>query len=134
MKIGIPKEIKTNEYRVAMTPQGVSDLVKLGHDVLVESHAGDGSGFVNSDYSAAGAWIVATPDEVWNVQVVVKVKEPIPCEYQFFKKDLILFTYLHLAAPGNLELTLKLIETGVCAIDYLRWLGMSAGGHRTIPQ
>jgi len=117
MIIGIPKEIKNNENRVAITPSGVSYLKKEGHDVLVEINAGIGSGFSNEEYSAAGATIIDTAKEVWNTsEMIIKVKEPLPSEYGFFRKGLILFTYLHLAAEK--ELAEALTESGVTSIAY----------------
>lgn len=117
MIIGIPKEIKNNENRVAITPSGVSYLKKEGHDVLVEINAGVGSGFTNEEYSAAGAQIIDTAKEVWDKsEMIIKVKEPLPSEYGFFRKELILFTYLHLAAEKGLAKALK--ESGVTSIAY----------------
>lgn len=116
MIIGIPKEIKNNENRVGLTPGGVFDLVYNGHTVLVERNAGNGSGFKDEDYLEAGAKIVATAEEAWNVDMVIKVKEPLPEEYGFFKKGLIIFTYLHLAPEP--ELTKALLEKEVVAIAY----------------
>jgi len=94
MIIGVPREIKNNENRVALTPSGVASLVAQNHVVKVETEAGLGSQFTNEDYQQAGAEIVSQ-EEAWNVEMVMKVKEPLQEEYQFFKKDLILFTYLH---------------------------------------
>ncbi|MER1985183.1 MAG: alanine dehydrogenase [Solibacillus sp.] len=116
MIIGIPKEIKNNENRVGMTPGGVFELLKNGHEVKVETNAGLGSGFTNEAYTEVGAKIVTTPEEVWDVDMVIKVKEPLPQEFTFFKKDLILFTYLHLAPEP--ALTKQLIEKEVVAIAY----------------
>ncbi|GKU83751.1 alanine dehydrogenase [Niallia sp. NCCP-28] len=117
MIIGIPKEIKNNENRVAITPSGVSFLTKEGHDVLVEANAGIGSGFKNEEYSAAGAKIIDGAKEVWDAsEMIIKVKEPLPSEYGFFRKGLILFTYLHLAAEK--ELAKALTENGVTSIAY----------------
>ncbi|WP_431027390.1 alanine dehydrogenase [Lysinibacillus sp. LZ02] len=116
MIIGIPKEIKNNENRVAMTPSGVFELVKNGHTVKVETDAGHSSGFTNEAYQEVGAEIVGSAKEAWDVEMVIKVKEPLPEEYGFFKKDLIVFTYLHLAPEP--ELTKQLMEKGVTAIAY----------------
>ncbi len=117
MKIGIPKEIKNNENRVAITPSGVHMLVQHGHQVFIESDAGEGSGFTDADYEAAGAIILGRADYVWNeAEMVVKVKEPLPSEYSYFRRDLVLFTYLHLAAEA--ELTSALADSGVTAIAY----------------
>ncbi|MGP7816964.1 alanine dehydrogenase [Niallia sp. 01092] len=117
MIIGIPKEIKNNENRVAITPSGVSFLKKGGHEVLVENNAGIGSGFTNEEYADAGAKIISAAAEVWNASdMVIKVKEPLASEYVYFRKGLILFTYLHLAAEK--ELAQALAEKGVTAIAY----------------
>ncbi|RKL66106.1 alanine dehydrogenase [Salipaludibacillus neizhouensis] len=116
MIIGVPKEIKNNENRVALTPAGVVSLLKAGHSVQVETEAGVGSGFTDESFSEAGAKIAYTASEVWNAEMVMKVKEPLPEEYTHFRKGLILFTYLHLAAePG---LAKALTEKGVTAIAY----------------
>ncbi|MBA2873803.1 alanine dehydrogenase [Thermaerobacillus caldiproteolyticus] len=116
MKIGIPKEIKNNENRVAITPAGVMTLVKAGHDVYIEKGAGSGSGFSDEEYVKAGAAIVDTAEEAWSMDMVMKVKEPLPEEYGYFREGLILFTYLHLAP--ELELTKALIDKKVVAIAY----------------
>lgn len=116
MRIGVPSEIKNNENRVAMTPAGVFQLVKNGHGVFIQSGAGLGSGFTNEQYMMAGATIVDTAEEAWSMEMVMKVKEPIPQEYGYFRKDLILFTYLHLAP--ELELTKALTQSGVTGIAY----------------
>ena len=117
MIIGIPKEIKNNENRVAITPSGVSLLVNGGHEVLLENNAGVGSGFTNAEYVVAGAKVVETPAEVWNTaEMIMKVKEPLTSEYTYFRKGLILFTYLHLAAEK--ELAKALTEKGVIGIAY----------------
>lgn len=116
MRIGIPKEIKNNENRVAMTPAGVVNLVNYGHEVYIETDAGLGSGFTDSDYMNAGATIVSTAEEAWSKEMVMKVKEPLPTEYTYFREGLILFTYLHLAAEP--ELTNALLEKKVVAIAY----------------
>jgi alanine dehydrogenase len=116
MIIGIPKEIKNNEYRVAIAPAGVAAFVKEGHQVMIESDAGIGSGFTDNDYKAMGAKI-ANVSEVWsNAELIIKVKEPMPSEYMHFRKGLILFTYLHLAAEP--ALARALMEHGVTAIAY----------------
>ncbi|MDT2826952.1 MAG: alanine dehydrogenase [Enterococcus viikkiensis] len=116
MIIGIPKEIKNNENRVALPPSGVFDLSKRGHKVLVEKSAGAGSAISDDEYREAGATIVEDAATAWSADMVMKVKEPLPEEYQYFRKDLLLFTYLHLAA--NKPLTEALIESGVNAIAY----------------
>ncbi|MGJ7912823.1 alanine dehydrogenase [Neobacillus sp. LXY-1] len=116
MKIGVPKEIKNNENRVAMTPAGVVNLLHFGHEVYIEKGAGLGSGFADEDYQAAGAKIVDSAKEAWSKEMVMKVKEPLPDEYQYFREDLILFTYLHLAPEP--ELTKALIAKKVVGIAY----------------
>jgi alanine dehydrogenase len=116
MIIGIPKEIKDHEYRVAMTPGGVRQLAELRHQVFVETEAGTGSGFIDADYRAAGAEIVPDATAAWSADLVVKVKEPLPSEYAFLRPDLILFTYLHLAAER--ELTLEMLNRKVTGIAY----------------
>ncbi len=117
MRIGIPKEIKNNENRVGITPAGVLSFKNNGHDVFVETNAGLGSGFTNEDYIGAGATILNSAKEVWeSVDMIIKVKEPIACEYQYFRKDLVLYTYLHLAPEP--ELTKALKESGIIAIAY----------------
>ncbi|MCM2981310.1 alanine dehydrogenase [Niallia circulans] len=117
MIIGIPKEIKNNENRVAITPSGVSYLKNSGHEILVEQNAGIGSGFTDEEYAAAGAQIIDSAAQVWNTaEMIIKVKEPLASEYQYFRKGLILFTYLHLAAEQ--ELAKALTENGVTGIAY----------------
>ncbi|MEK4627636.1 MAG: alanine dehydrogenase [Solibacillus sp.] len=116
MKIGVPKEIKNNENRVAMTPAGVLSLIANGHEVYIETGAGLGSAFTDEDYLLAGAQIVNTAAEAWNAEMVMKVKEPISSEYGYFREGLILFTYLHLAPEP--ELTKALLENRVVGIAY----------------
>lgn len=116
MIVGIPKEIKNNENRVAITPAGVTALVQSGHEVRIETNAGLGSGFTDDDYRAVGATIVPTAADAWAADMVMKVKEPLPQEYGFFREGLILFTYLHLAPEP--ELTKALMEKKVVAIAY----------------
>ncbi|CAG5796347.1 alanine dehydrogenase [Streptococcus pneumoniae] len=114
MLIGIPKEIKNNENRVALTPAGVHSLVSRGHRVLIETNAGLGSGFTDADYQKQGAEIVATAGEAWAAELVVKVKESLSSEYGYLRDDLLLFTYLHMAAAPELAdamLTAKTPET-----------------------
>ena len=113
---GIPKEIKNNENRVALPPSGVFDLTNRGHQVLVEKDAGKGSAITDEEYAAAGATIIDSAADVWAAEMVMKVKEPLPEEYQYFRKGLLLFTYLHLAA--NKPLTEALVNSGVNAIAY----------------
>jgi alanine dehydrogenase len=114
--IGVPKEIKTREYRVGMTPAGVRMLTSKGHKVLVEKGAGEGSGIKDSAYTDQGAQIVATAADAWAADLVVKVKEPLVSEYGFFREGQILYTYLHLAP--ELELTKKLAEKKVASVAY----------------
>jgi alanine dehydrogenase len=114
--IGVPKEIKTREYRVGMTPAGVRSLTSRGHKVLVEKSAGDGSGIKDAEYVAAGASIVQSAAEAWGAEMVVKVKEPLPTEYGFFRDGLVLYTYLHLAPEP--ELTKQLAAKKVSAVAY----------------
>ncbi|MFQ3542502.1 alanine dehydrogenase [Halobacillus rhizosphaerae] len=116
MRIGIPREVKNNENRVAMTPAGVISLVNAGHEVFVETNAGEGSSFIDEQYQEAGAAIVSTAKEAWSQEMVMKVKEPLPEEYGYFYEGLILFTYLHLAPEP--ELTKALIDNKVVAIAY----------------
>ncbi|MDR2565210.1 MAG: alanine dehydrogenase [Bifidobacteriaceae bacterium] len=115
MIIGVPKETKTSEQRVALTPAGVRELTARGHRVVVESGAGAGSGFADAQYSGAGA-LIGTTAEAWAAELVVKVKEPIAPEYGYLRPDQILFTYLHLAAaPALVD---ALIQAGTTAIAY----------------
>ncbi|MCR2803983.1 alanine dehydrogenase [Paenibacillus soyae] len=116
MKIGVPKEIKNNEYRVGMTPASVLSYVKAGHEVWIEAGAGAGIGFTDEDYALSGARIVETAAEAWSADLVVKVKEPLPQEYDYFREGLILYTYLHLAPEA--ALTKALVDSGVTAIAY----------------
>jgi alanine dehydrogenase len=114
--IGVPKEIKTREYRVGMTPAGVRSLTSRGHTVLVEHDAGTGSGLRDAEYVAQGARIVPSAADAWAAELVVKVKEPLPAEYTYFRKGLILYTYLHLA--NEPELTRALARAGVAGVAY----------------
>ncbi|MCZ0754701.1 alanine dehydrogenase [Anoxybacillus sp. J5B_2022] len=117
MIIGVPKEIKNNENRVAITPAGVMSFVQAGHTVIIEKDAGIGSGFTNEDYASAGAQIIDHAQDVWaQADMVMKVKEPLASEYGYFRPGLVLFTYLHLAAEPELARALK--EKGVTAIAY----------------
>jgi alanine dehydrogenase len=117
MIIGVPKEVKTQEYRVALTPAGADALVRAGHRVMVENGAGQESGFLDSDYRKAGARIARTAGEIWEkAEMIVKVKEPLASECRYFRPGLILFTYLHLAADR--ALTLALMKKKVVAIGY----------------
>ena len=117
MKVAVPTEIKNNEFRVAITPAGVHELVGNGHEVLVQAGAGLGSSITDEAYKAAGAKIVATAEEAWAAaDVLLKVKEPIASEYKYFREGLVLFTYLHLAAEP--ELTKALVDAKVTGIAY----------------
>ena len=116
MIIGVPKEIKNNENRVGITPAGVIDFVKNGHEVWIETTAGLGSGYIDQEYSSVGATIVPSAQVAWSADMVIKVKEPLASEYQYFHEGLILFTYLHLAPEP--ELTKALVDHKVVAIAY----------------
>lgn len=117
MNIGIPKEVKTDEFRVASTPLNVSAFVKAGHKVYVQKSAGEGSGFSDKEYADAGAVILESAKELYaNSTLVVKVKEPQASEYEFLNESHTLFCYLHLAPVK--ELSLELMKKGVCAIAY----------------
>jgi len=116
MRIGVVKEIKADEYRVALTPAGALELSQRGHEVLVEAGAGEGSAFLDEAYLTAGARVVSV-DEAWEqADLLLKVKEPIASEYRRLRPDLVLFTYLHLAADE--PLTAALVESGVSAVAY----------------
>jgi len=117
MTIGVPREVKDHETRVGVVPSGVSELVEVGHTVLVEAGAGKGSTIHDEEYRKAGAEVVPTASDVWNrADLVIKVKEPQPSEYSCFRPDLVLFTYLHLAPLP--ELTEALVSSKVTAIGY----------------
>jgi alanine dehydrogenase len=117
MKIGLPKEIKDNEYRVGLTPAGVNALVNAGHTLFVQKTAGEGSGFTDDQYVKAGAKLVETADDAWGEgDMVVKVKEPIAPEYPRMRENQLLFTYLHLAP--ELELTKQMMERKVTGVAY----------------
>jgi alanine dehydrogenase len=117
MIVGVPKEVKDNEYRVALTPEGARELTHLGHRVLIQKDAGQGSSLYDQRYERAGAEIVNTADEVWReAELVLKVKEPIPEEYDRLQEGQILFTYLHLAAGK--ELTEVLVQRKVSGVAY----------------
>jgi alanine dehydrogenase len=116
MKIGVAREVKPDEYRVALTPAGARELVQRGHEVLVETGAGEGSAFADQSYQAVGARIVAA-DEVWEAsELLLKVKEPIEPEYGRLREGLVLFTYLHIAADELL--TRALLDSGITAVAY----------------
>jgi alanine dehydrogenase len=114
--VGVPKEIKVREYRVGMTPAGVRSLTSRGHSVLVERDAGAGSGIRDAEYEAQGARIVPCAADAWGAELVVKVKEPLPTEQDYFRKGLVLYTYLHLA--NEPELTRALARSGVVGVAY----------------
>jgi alanine dehydrogenase len=114
--VGVPRETKTREYRVGMTPAGVRILTSRGHRVIVERGAGEGSGIADAEYVAKGATIGPTAADAWGAEMVVKVKEPLDTEYGFLRPGLILYTYLHLAAAP--ELTMRLVQNGVAAVAY----------------
>ena len=117
VKVGIPREVKNNEYRVAITPAGVNELVRAGHEVYVEADAGVGSSITDHEYVAAGAKILPTADDVWGTgDLILKVKEPIAEEYPRMREGQVLFTYLHLAADK--PLTEELVKRGVTGIAY----------------
>ena len=117
MLVGVPREVKNNEYRVAITPAGVHELVRHGHEVLVETQAGVGSSIPDGDYVAAGARILGSADEVWGAaELVLKVKEPVAAEYHRMRAGQTLFTYLHLAADK--ALTQELVARRVTGIAY----------------
>ncbi len=117
VKVGIPREVKNNEFRVAITPAGVHELVRHGHQVVIEQGAGEGSSITDAEFVAAGAQILPTADEVWAAaDLLLKVKEPIAEEYHRLRKDQTLFTYLHLAASR--ECTDALLASGTTAIAY----------------
>ncbi|MEI8214894.1 MAG: alanine dehydrogenase, partial [Actinomycetota bacterium] len=117
MLVGIPKEVKNNEFRVSTTPAGVHSLVIAGHTVFVEKSAGVGSAISDAEYVKAGATILDTADEVWaKSEMIIKVKEPVAEEYHRMRKGQILFTYLHLAASR--ECTDAIVKSGITAIAY----------------
>lgn len=117
MKIGLPKEIKDNEYRVGLTPAGVQALAHAGHTVYVQKTAGEGSGFTDDQYVKAGGQLLDTADEIWAAgDMIVKVKEPVAPEYPRMRADQVLFTYLHLAP--ELELTKQMLERKVTGVAY----------------
>jgi len=117
MVVGVPREIKDNEFRVGLVPSGAAALVRAGHSVLVETGAGAASAITDEEYRAAGAEVVDSAADVWNrASLIVKVKEPRPGEYQFLRKDLSIFTFFHLAADH--ELAAELIKNRTTAIAY----------------
>lgn len=116
MIIGVPTEIKTREYRVGINPGGVLSLTRAGHEVRIQKGAGLGAGITDKDFESAGAKIVPTADDAWGAELVMKVKEPLPAEYKYFRPGLVLYTYLHLAPLP--ELTKELMAKKVRAIAY----------------
>ena len=117
MKVGVPKEVKNHEYRVAITPAGAHELVRAGHEVFIQHDAGTGSALPDADFVAAGASILPTADDVWQAgDLILKVKEPVAEEYHRMRKDQVLFTYLHLAASR--ECTDALLGSGITSIAY----------------
>ena len=117
MRIGVPSEVKNHEYRVAITPAGVNEFTRYGHEVLVESGAGIGSSLTDDEFAAAGAKIAASYEEVWQeAELILKVKEPIPIEYDRMQPGQVLFTYLHLAASR--DCTRALLDGKVTGIAY----------------
>ena len=117
MIVGVPKEIKNNEYRVGLTPKSVDEITSIGHDVYVENNAGFEIGYTNQNYIESGAKIINSAEEVYkSSELIVKVKEPLSSEFNFINKDNILFTYLHLA--GNKDESIELAKTGVTGIAY----------------
>ena len=117
MVIGVPKEIKNNENRVALTPAGVTELRKYGHTVYIQVNAGEGSGFEDEEYIAAGAIMLPTIEEVYGIaEMIMKVKEPIAAEYDLIKEDQLLFTYFHFASSE--ELTQAMLTKGAVCLAY----------------
>lgn len=117
MKIGIPKEIKNNENRVALTPGGAKTLIKNGHEVFIETHAGENSGFSNEQYLKAGAQILSTPEEVFAIaEMIMKVKEPIESEYKLIRPNQLVFAYFHFASEK--ELMLAMIQSKAVCLAY----------------
>ncbi len=117
MIIGVPKEVKTDEYRVAMIPVGVEELTRAGHKVLIQSGAGQGSGIADDRYAMHGAEIVGSADQVWKAaDMIVKVKEPLPPEWPLMQPNQVIFTYFHFAADELL--TKAVLKSGVTAVAY----------------
>ena len=132
MKIGVPKEIKNNENRVAMTPSGVHEMIRHGHKVYVQHTAGEGSGFSDEDYVKAGAEILPGIEETYAAaDMIVKVKEPIEPEYKLVRKGQVVFTYFHFASDK--ELTLAMMESGAVCIAYETVIGPNGGLPLLIP-
>ncbi|WP_099975238.1 alanine dehydrogenase [Lactobacillus terrae] len=130
MKIGIPKEIKNRENRVGMTPSGVDNLIRSGNEILIESNAGLGSGYSDDQYKNVGAKIVNV-DVAWSADMVIKVKEPMKEEYKYFRPNLIIYTYMHLAA--NKELTEELMAKKVTSVAYETMIGPKGGLPLLVP-
>src|SRR6202142_4106721 len=117
MKVGVPREVKNNEYRVAITPAGVHELVRSGHEVVIEARAGAGSALPDEDFTSAGAKILPSADEVWQTaELILKVKEPVAEEYHRMRPGQVMFTYLHLAASR--PCTDALLASGITSIAY----------------
>jgi len=117
VKVGIPREVKNHEYRVAITPAGVHEMITHGHEVFVETEAGVGSSIPDTEFAAAGATMLPSPDDVWaTADLILKVKEPIASEYSRMRRDQVLFTYLHLAASR--ECTDALLASGITGVAY----------------
>ncbi|KUI24593.1 alanine dehydrogenase [Mycobacterium sp. IS-1496] len=132
MRVGIPTEIKNNEYRVAITPAGVAELTNRGHDVLIQSGAGDGSAISDADFKAAGAQLVTHADQVWaEADLLLKVKEPIEPEYSRMREGQTLFTYLHLAASK--PCTDALLASGTTSIAYETVQTVGSDGSTALP-
>jgi alanine dehydrogenase len=138
MDIGIPTETKNNEFRVAITPSGVTELTRRGHEVLIQAGAGEGSAIADSDFKAAGAQLIATAEDVWaEADLVLKVKEPTPIEYSRMRRNQTLFTYLHLAASqacteallasGTTSIAYETVQTGDGALPLLAPMSEVAG-------
>ncbi|WP_114560668.1 alanine dehydrogenase [Desertihabitans aurantiacus] len=126
MRVGVPTEVKDHEYRVACTPIGVHELTAHGHQVLVQRGAGEGSAIPDEEYVAAGATVLERAEDVWGgAEMVLKVKEPVAAEYPFLREDLLLFTYLHLAADR--PLTTALVDSGTTAVAY-ETVQLASGG------
>ncbi|AKP67946.1 alanine dehydrogenase [Companilactobacillus ginsenosidimutans] len=130
MKIGIPREIKNHEERVGITPAGVTNMVNAGHKVIIETDAGLGSGYNDSQYQAMGA-IIGTAEDAWACDMVIKVKEPLESEYKYFREDLIIYTYLHLAADK--QLTEALLKSKTTGIGYETMVGPRGGLPLLVP-
>jgi alanine dehydrogenase len=132
MRVGIPTEIKNNEFRVAITPSGVAELVQRGHDVLIQAGAGDGSAISDADFKRAGAQLITSADEVWaEAELLLKVKEPIQAEYSRMREGQILFTYLHLAASK--PCTDALLTSRTTSIAYETVQTANPDGSVTLP-